>query len=274
VKKVIATAPLLIVLLVARSLWSHDFWLVPNAFRMAPGAELVVHGQTSSNFPSSLSAVTPDRVASARLLTAGKDEPIANLEVGGTSLRLTHRPQEVGQALVAVAIHPRTIRESPESFRRYLELEGAPEALARYEREGLMPTDSITRRYAKYAKTLVEVGEGGPRAFTEEVGHPLEFVPLSDPAAARAGEDLRFRMVFRGAPLPHARGHASAAESAESEGAYQEVSFETDADGEFSLGVTAKGLWNVRALHIVPAPAGSGADWDVHWASFVWWTSS
>jgi hypothetical protein len=29
------------------------------------------------------------------------------------------------------------------------------------------------------------------------------------------------------------------------------------------------GLWNVRTIHIVQADAGSGADWDAHWASAV-----
>jgi len=34
--------------------------------------------------------------------------------------------------------------------------------------------------------------------------------------------------------------------------------------------LASAGLWNVRALYILPAPSGSGADWDVHWATFVW----
>ncbi len=269
-RKSVVASTLMLTAVLASPLLSHDFWLVPNAFRVAPGAELVVDGRTSSTFPTTLSAVTVDRVARARLITAGADVAIGGLSVHGNALRLVHRPKDAGQALVAVAIHPRTVPESPESFRRYLELEGAPEALARYEREGLLPTDSIIRRYAKYAKTLVQVGDGGAPAFGKSAAHPLEFVPLSDPGAARPGQSLRFRMVFQGAPLPHARGHASVAESAAADSAHHDVAFETDANGEFEL-VSRKGLWNVRALYIVPAPARSGADWDVHWATFVWW---
>jgi len=29
------------------------------------------------------------------------------------------------------------------------------------------------------------------------------------------------------------------------------------------------GLWNVRTIHVVPAPAGVDAQWDVHGATFV-----
>ncbi|MBA2455116.1 MAG: hypothetical protein H0V48_01035, partial [Nocardioidaceae bacterium] len=138
--------------------FAHDFWLVPNAFVLAPGSELDVRGQTSSAFPTSESAVALDRVADARLVGATAAVPIRDLSHAGTSLRLGHRPATPGQYIVAATLKPRTVRESAAGFRRYLTLEGAPEALERYGREGRLPTsDSVTRRYAKYAKTLVEV---------------------------------------------------------------------------------------------------------------------
>jgi len=273
-KKTIALGSAALALIfLASPLYSHDFWLIPNAFQYAQGDEILVHGQTSSDFPTSLSAVTEDRVASAQVLTRHSDVSLENVDTEGNSLRVRHVAGADGQAIVAVAIHPRSIPESPESFRRYLTLEGAPEALQRYEREGILPTDSITRRYAKYAKTLVEVGTRGPRAYARLAGHPLEFVPLSDPSETGPGGTLRFRMLFLGEPVAHARGHASVAESAEAATAYEHAEFEMDANGEFDIATAGDGIWNVRALHIVPAPEGSGADWDVHWATFVWGTS-
>ena len=257
-------------LVVAAPLASHDFWLIPDAFRIASGDRLEVSGQTSSSFPTTLSAVTVDRVAEARLVTATGSEPTEDLSTRGNSLRLAHRPSTPGQALVAVRIHPRSIPESPESFRNYLTLEGAPEALERYEREGLMPTDSIVRRYAKYAKTLVHVGSGGSTAYDRHLGHPLEFVPLDDPEAVGAGGILRFRLLLLGEPIAGARGHASAAAHRDAEHESGHATWETDRSGEISVEVTTPGIWNVRALYILPAPAGSGADWDVHWATFVW----
>lgn len=265
-----AASTLLLFALAATPLLSHDFWLIPNAFEVAQGEKLTVLGQTSSEFPTTLSAVTPDRIADARLVMSGSSETIESLGVSENSLVLTHRPGRAGQAIVAVRIHPRSIPESPESFRHYLQVEGAPEALARYEREGLLPTDSILRRYAKYAKTLVSVGRNGGDAYSEVVGHPLEFVPLSDPESTAPGGTLRFRMLLGGEPVAGARGHASVATSADAASAYDSVEFETDAAGELSLRVSGTGIWNVRALYIVPAPQGSGADWDVHWATFVW----
>lgn len=160
----VLAAVIVLVALGAPPLLSHDFWLVPLSFHSAPGSELVVLGQTSSSFPATLSAVTADRVTGARLIAARTEQAISGVSISGNSLRLAQRPTERGQIIVAAALRPHSLRESPESFRRYLTLEGAPEALERYERAWILPRDSITRRYAKYAKALVEVGQGGPRA--------------------------------------------------------------------------------------------------------------
>ena len=194
---------------------AHDFWLVPNAFTNAPGAQIVIRGQTSSRFPTSESAVTTDRVASAHLLGASSAERIDGLSTSGTSLVLRHRPTTPGQRVIAVQLFPRSMRESAASFRRYLELEGAPEALARVDREGLLRgRDSVTRRYAKYAKTMVEIGTNGPRAFSRIAGHPLEFVPQDDPARLRAGDTLHVRLLYRGQALVGIRVHSDVVDSA------------------------------------------------------------
>lgn len=255
---------------------AHDFWLVPDAFVVAEGSAFQVRGQTSSRFPTSESAVAVARVAEARLLSASGDEPITDMSHAGPSLVLRHKPSGRGQRIVAVTLHPRSIRESAAGFRRYLELEGAPEALAQLDREGLLAgRDSVTRRYAKYAKTLVEVGRAGPRAFSRPAGHPLEFVPLRDPSELRPGDSLALRIVYRGRPLAGARAHAgyvaalSSPSTADTAPPVPDAHLTADADGVIRVAVTSAGLWNVRMIHVAQSDPGSGADWDTHWATLV-----
>jgi ketosteroid isomerase-like protein len=266
----------------ATTLSAHDFWLVPDAFTLADGGTVSVRGQTSSRFPTSESAVDVERVADARMIGAATAQRITDLSRDGTSLRLRHRPYAPGQYVVAVTLHPRSVRESAAGFRRYLELEGAPEALARVEREGLLRgRDSVTRRYAKYAKTVVAVGRGGDRAFDRTAGHPLEFVPLTDPAAVRAGDTLALRLLYRGRPVAAARVHAGVVDwplaagatgrgaAGASAAAPADIHLTSDGSGVVRVPVARPGLWNVRTIHVVQADAGSGADWDTHWASTV-----
>lgn len=255
---------------------ADDFWIVPDVFRVSADESLVLRGQTSSRFPTSRVAVTPDRIARATRISAEGDVRLDGFSVAGTSLLINDRPGRAGQYAIAVQIAPRALRESAAGFRRYLELEGATAAVARVEREGLLRgRDSVTRRYAKYAKALVEVGEGGPPAFARAAGHPLEFVPLRDPRSLRSGDSLTVELRFRGAVLAGAPVHAdrvpfdaSRAGTADGHGVAGLVAV-TDARGRFVVPISAEGLWNVRAVHVVEAAPNSGADWDTHWSSLT-----
>lgn len=259
---------LFLALVTAAMAGAHDFWLVPDAFQVAAMGEVVVRGQTSSAFPTSLSAVTPDRVTEARIVGAADDERIAALSTRETSLVLRHRPRTPGQKIVAVAVGWRHVDETAASFRKYLVGEGAEDALKHYDRTGQLLTADIVRRYAKYGKTVVEVGEG-PRAFDRVIAHPLEFIPLADPSAATVPSALRMRLMFQGQPLAGARVHAGVAPGA-GQPAPRELTLTTSGEGVVIVPVGAVGVWNVRTIHVVPAPAGADANWDVYWATFVY----
>jgi uncharacterized GH25 family protein len=260
----------------AALLSAHDFWIVPNAFAVAEGATIEVRGQTSTRFPTTVSAVTPERVADARLLGAESEERIADLSVSGKSLLLKHRPSTSGQRVVAVALVTRSSRAATAGLKRYIALEGAPELAERYEREGAFATrDSVTQKTTKYAKTLVEIGRGGPRAFSRAAGHALEFVPLTDPGALRTGDTLAVRLTFRRQPLRGAHLHAGWAseraldDSTAVSNDSKDLGLETDAEGVARVPVGQAGLWNVRTLHAAPAGGGSAGEWEVAFATIV-----
>lgn len=258
---------------------ADDFWLVPNAFDVDVGSEIVLRGQTSSQFPSSRIAVAAERVAEAKLIDASGDRAIRGLSVQGRSLLVRDRPSRAGQYVVALSIHPRSVRESAEGFRRYLDAEGATAARQRVEREGLLTgKDSVTRRYAKYAKALVQVGAGGTRAFARPAGHVIEFVPLSDPSALRSGDTLALRLLFRGAPLVGVPVHSDVvdidtdrdATSADAHGGGAAlITYIPDANGIVRVPLSRAGMWSIRTIHVTQAAAGSGADWDTHWGTLV-----
>lgn len=237
---------------------------------VAAGSTFEVEGRTSTSFPSSLSAVAPDRVAEARVLGASSDERITDLSTRDKSLVLRHRPATAGQRVVAVALVSRSARTTPERLQRYIALEGAPELAARYAREGTYPqVDSVTQVSAKFAKAIVEVGQGVPRAFAITAGHSLEVVPLNDPAALRTGDTLVVRVLYRGQPLAGAHLHAgTAARDSVHAATRKDLSAATGADGVARIPIPEGGLWNVRALHGAPTP-GIAGQWEVYFATLV-----
>ena len=275
-------APLLAaiaIVLTAGVLAAHDFWIVPDAFQVASGGALEVRGQTSAKFPTSQSAVAAERVDEARLVGAASDERLTDLSTSGKSLLIRHRPTTPGQRIVAVALVPRSSRTTPERLKRYIALEGAPALAERYDREGAYPkTDSVTQISAKFAKTIVEVGSGGPRAFAKTVGHPLELVPMNDPGTLKAGDTLTVRLVYRGQPVAGVHLHAGAAApgvTATSDSVQaavpggQDVSAETGPDGTARIPLGEHGLWNVRTLYAAPATGGAATTWEVYFATLV-----
>lgn len=261
---------------------ADDFWLVPNAFHVELGADVELRGQTSSQFPASRTAVAVERVAVAKRIGAAGEVVLTNLSIQGRSLLLRDRPSTAGQYLIALSIHPRSVRESADGFRRYLDAEGATAARQRVERERLLVgKDSVTRRYAKYAKALVQVGSGGARAFGRSAGHLIEFVPLRDPASLHVGDTLEVRLLFRGDPLSgipvHAdvvdldtdRGAPSGGTHAGQGGTTAPRTYTPDARGIIRVPLDRRGMWSVRTIHVTQAASGSGADWDTHWATLV-----
>ncbi len=261
---------------------ADDFWIVPNAFRVNVGDEVVLRGQTSSRFPTSRSAVAVERVATAKRISETGEVAIAELSVQERSLFIRDRPAQAGQYVVAVSLHPRSVRESADGFRAYLDAEGATAARQRVEREGLLAgKDSVTRRYAKYAKTLVQVGTGGASAFARPAGHVIEFVPLRDPRSLQVGDTLQLRLLFRGSPLSGIPVHADvvdldadrdaprSAMHANHEIAATVGTFAPDAQGIVRVPMTRRGMWSIRTIHVTQATSGSGADWDTHWGTIV-----
>jgi uncharacterized GH25 family protein len=283
----VVTAPALALLASASVLAAHDFWIIPDAFQIAAGGTLEVRGQTGTRFPTSVSAVRPDRVAEARLLGASSDERLTDLSTSGRSLLIRHRPTTEGQYIVAVALAPRSSRTTPERLQRYIALEGAPELAQRYNREGAYPkSDSVTQVAAKFAKTIVQVGSGGRRAFARPVGHALELVPVTDPARRRIGDTLAVRLLHHGQPVAGAHLHAGAAPvgvtaatevtppmegkaANPGDGERKDISVVTGVDGIAHVPLAEAGLWNVRTLHAAPAPGGVADQWEVYFATIV-----
>lgn len=260
----------------AATLAAHDFWLVPNALTFVTGAPVQVLGQSGTRFPTSSGVTQPTQVAEARIVGKSSDEKVTDLSVAGKSLMLKHKPSAAGQYVVAVALNGRDARTTPARLKQYLALEGAPELAARYEQEGLLPKmDTVTQTSAKFAKTIVQVGSGGARAFDKTLGHALELVPLDDPDAVHPGGTMRVRLLFHGKPaanVPLRAGWGSpgaiTAESPAGPPAKPDQVITTGTDGVATVAISEAGLWNVRTLYAAAMP-GMAEHWEMYFATMV-----
>ncbi|MDQ6718020.1 MAG: hypothetical protein M3Z17_06695, partial [Gemmatimonadota bacterium] len=97
---------------------AHDFWLVPDAFRVASGSDVKIYGQTGTSFPVSTAVVGAERISDGRIISARGSERLGDFSQAGMSLVIRHRPVGNGQRVVAIALAPRSARQSAEAFKR------------------------------------------------------------------------------------------------------------------------------------------------------------
>lgn len=273
-----AAIPLVVaaVLVTTPALFGHDFWLVPDAFAIAGDSTLRISGQSGTRFATSQSAVQPTRVVDARIVGPSLQTRITDLSVQGTSLRLSQKPAADGQYLVVVGLAPRTTRATPAGLLRFLRAEGGADEAARLEGENaLAGRDSVVYHSASYATTIVQVGRAGPRAFNVSTGHPLQFIPLTDPAGVHVGDMLHVRIVGNDKPLINTGVYAGAAIDTTVRAADGTVAVPptlhlvTDANGVVHIPLSKAGPWNIRAAHVSPRAGASAGEWDVARATYV-----
>lgn len=143
-----------------------------------------------------------------------------------------------------------------------------PDGSFRNATRRLMPGASERVWSGKFAKAVS--GAGAP--WFRVLGHELEIVPLSDPAAVRPGETLRLRVLFRGQPLAGAeveRGDGT------TKVAEKDIPrFATGADGVASIPIVEAGPQLLVIDHrVTPSATPDQADADLFNAT-LWFTTA
>ncbi len=261
----------LAVLLHAGVAVGHDTWLVPEKFRLESGERVRVRFVTSESFPEGESAVVPARIAQFFVRTARGQEAITGYRVEGVDLVAEVAASSLPAVLVAETL-PRDFVLEPQVFNEYLREEELEAVMAARARRG--ETNRPGReRYRKIAKALL-CGAGGA-ANSSGSGQPLsvvpqglwlEIVPTRDLCGVRAGEAVRFQVLFEGQPLGGVR---LAAGYAGVTGHRYPVWLVTDARGMATVRLDRPGAWFVRTLHMIAARDAGESEWESAFSTYT-----
>lgn len=254
----------------ASSASAHDFWLIPDLFAYAGDSTVHVNGRSGTRFPNG-AAVQPNRVADAQIIGAFSRTKITEMAVEGTSLRLHQKPTAAGQYLVVASLTPRTTRATPAGLLRYLRAEGGAAEAARLERENAFAgMDSVIYTGTSYAATAVQVGHGGPRAFSLLAGYALELVPLNDPGHLHVGDTLHVRVLAAGQPVSNIEIEAMPAiDSVTASPAPGPAALPADMNGIAHVPLTKAGAWMLRSAYVGHRNGVATNEWDVSRTTYV-----
>lgn len=168
-----------------------------------------------------------------------------------------------GVLIVGYHSNPSSVELTAEKFNQYLKDEGL-DAVAALRARRNQSSAKAHEIFSRCAKSLVLSGSPSAGQGDRVLGFPLELVAERNPYLMRAVDELPFRLTYESRPLPGALVVAMNRLNPS-----EKLSVRTDKDGRARFRLHPGGMWLVKAVHMIPAPAASGAEWASYWASLT-----
>jgi len=168
-----------------------------------------------------------------------------------------------GSLVIGYRSNPSAIEIAADKFNQYLKEEGLDAVAA--IRAARNETGSAARElFSRCAKSLVFSSSPADAHGDRALGFTLELVAERNPYAVRPDRELPVRLTYEDRPLAGAlvvaMNRLNPAEK---------LSARTDKEGRVRFKLWPGGMWLIKAVHMVPAPAGTHADWASYWASLT-----
>jgi len=240
---------------------AHDMWIDPTTFFPEPGTIVGLRLRVGENLLGDPLPRDPSLINQFVFEDGTGRKPVVGRD--GADPAGFVRAATPGVLVVGYRSNPSAIEQTPEKFNQYLKEEGldAVAALrARRKETGVKARELFSR----CAKSLVLTGPAPTGPGDRLLGLPLEIVAERNPYMTAIGQELPFRLVYDGRPLAGAlvvaMNRLNPAEK---------LTARTDNEGRVRFRLTHSGMWLVKAVHMIPAPAGANAEWASFWASLT-----
>ena len=258
--KKLVSATILAFALSGTWLSAHDMWIEPTTFAPEVGEIVGVRLRVGQDLlgdpiPRS-SALINEFVVEG---TEGR-KPVVGRSGGDPAGFIG--VETPGLLVVGYASNPSTIEQPPERFAQYLKDEGLDAIAALRARRG--QTGAVREMFSRCAKSLVLSGPANKTQGDKPLGFALELVAERNPFTMDAGQELPVRLTYERRPIQGvlviAMNRVRPSEK---------LSARSDKDGRVRFRLPRGGMWLIKAVHMVEAPAGADAEWVSYWASLT-----
>jgi hypothetical protein len=242
-------------------LLAHDMWIVPTTFSPASGEIVGVRLRVGQDLLGDPLPRDPALVNQFVVEDAEGRKPVIGRDGADPAGFL--RVAMPGLLVIGYRSNPSAIELPAETFNQYLKDEGLDTVAALRARRNETGANAH-ELFSRCAKSLVLSGSPSEAQGDRRLGFPLELVAERNPYAIRAGQDLPVRLTYEDRPLAGALVVAINRQYPS-----ERLAVRTDKDGRVRFQLRPGGMWLVKAVHMVPAPAGTNAEWASFWASLT-----
>ena len=240
---------------------AHDLWIEPSSFAPGAGSPVAVRLRVGVDLLGDPVARDPALIDRFVALTSEGTRPIegpAGIDPAGV-LRVTAS----GLVILGYVSKPSPVVLDGPKFNTYLAEEGL-EAIAALRAKRGETNAEAREEFSRCAKGLLLSGPAAPDQRDRALGCPLELVAERNPYAMGSGQELPVRLLWSGRP---AEGVLVVAMNKRNPAA--KLTARSGKDGGVTFRLVEPGMWLVKAVHMTPAPAGSGSQWSSFWASLT-----
>jgi uncharacterized GH25 family protein len=242
-------------------LHAHDMWIEPATFSPDTGQIVAVRLRVGQDFLGDPLPRDPRLINEFVVQDAAGRQPLVGRD--GSDPAGFFRIATPGLQIIGYRSNPSALEQTGDKFNRYLKEEGLETIAAlRAQRH---QTDAKAREFfSRCAKSLVASGSPAKTQGDRPLGFTLELVAERNPYALNAGQELPVRLIYQNRPLA---GALVVAMNRLRPG--EKLTARTDEAGRARFTLQQEGMWLIKAVHMVEAPAGADADWVSYWASMT-----
>src|SRR5262245_1795361 len=250
-----------VVVLSGVSLGAHDMWIHPTTFSPASGQIVGVRLRVGQDLLGDPVPRDPALIDQFVVEDGAGRKPLVGRDGADPAGLL--RVATPGLLVVGYRSNPSPVELTAEKFNQYLKEEGLDAVAAVRARRN--ETSAKAREiFSRCAKSLILSGAAKDGQGDRSLGFTLELVAEKNPYALRPGQDLPVRLTYESRPLAGALVVALNRRNPS-----EKLWARTDSDGRVRFKLPADGMWLVKAVHMIPAPAAANADWASYWASLT-----
>jgi uncharacterized GH25 family protein len=242
-------------------LFAHDMWIEPTTFSPESGQIVGVRLRVGQDLLGDPLPRDPALVNQFVVEDAAGRKPVIGRDGADPAGLL--RVAMPGLLVIGYRSNPSAIELAADKFNQYVKEEGL-DAVAALRARRNETGAKAHELFARCAKSLVLSGSPAEGQGDRRLGFTLELVAERNPYTIRAGQDLPVRLLYESRPLAGALVVAMNRLNPS-----EKLSARTDNDGRVRFQLRPGGMWLIKAVHMVPAPADTNADWASFWASLT-----